>query len=151
MKEESWEQYARKTKYFGQWKNIEDVIDDLTGSGYLKALNPAHRTERHDRWKQENPNFPTDQEVLWASYDYEDYSGYAAVLFEKDGKLMEWGASHCSCRGLEEEDGKFIATETSWGALAMRDPLGLLHGSWARSPEAIETLRLLIKNKKDIK
>jgi hypothetical protein len=39
--------------------------------------------------------------ILLASYTYEDYSGDAFVLFEKDGKLFEVNGSHCSCYGLE--------------------------------------------------
>ncbi len=39
--------------------------------------------------------------VLYASYEYEDYSGSAFVLFERNGKLYEVNGSHCSCYGLE--------------------------------------------------
>lgn len=39
--------------------------------------------------------------VLFAYYSYENYSGYAWVLFEKNGKLYETSGSHCSCYGLE--------------------------------------------------
>lgn len=40
--------------------------------------------------------------ILFASYTYEDYSGNAFVLFEKDGQLYEVNGSHCSCWGLTE-------------------------------------------------
>lgn len=40
-------------------------------------------------------------EVLIASYSYEDYSGYAYVLYRKDGQFFETSGSHCSCYGLE--------------------------------------------------
>lgn len=42
-----------------------------------------------------------DCRVLFAWYNYEDYSGEAFVLFERDGKLYEVHGSHCSCYGLE--------------------------------------------------
>lgn len=42
-------------------------------------------------------------EVIVASYTYEDYSGRAYVLFERDGKLFEVHGSHCSCYGLEDQ------------------------------------------------
>ncbi len=41
--------------------------------------------------------------ILIASYTYENYSGDAFVLFEKDGKLYEVAGGHCSCHGLEEQ------------------------------------------------
>ena len=41
--------------------------------------------------------------ILIASYTYENYSGAAIVLLEKDGKLFEVTGGHCSCHGLEEQ------------------------------------------------
>lgn len=63
--------------------------------------------------------FPTDNEILYAGYEYQDYSGSAFVLYERDGKLYEVNGSHCSCYGLE---GQWRPEETSWAALAMREP-----------------------------
>jgi hypothetical protein len=56
----------------------------------------------------------TDGEVLLAIYSYEDYSGSAYLLYERDGKLYEVFDSHCSCYGLENWEPE----ETSWTALA---------------------------------
>ena len=39
--------------------------------------------------------------LLAAAYTYEDYSGSAYVLFERDGKLWCVNGGHCSCYGLE--------------------------------------------------
>lgn len=64
----------------------------------------------------------TDENILFAVYTYEDYSGKAFVLFEKDGKLYEVNGSHCSCNGLE---GQWQPEETSVEALKFR----LLKGS----------------------
>lgn len=55
--------------------------------------------------------------VLLALYQYEDYSGDAIVIYEKDGKLFEVNGGHCSCNGLE---GQWKPEETSWEALAIR-------------------------------
>lgn len=43
-----------------------------------------------------------DKEIILAYYDYEDYSGYATVIF-KDSNDIFWevNGSHCSCYGLE--------------------------------------------------
>lgn len=41
--------------------------------------------------------------ILFAFYDYEDYSGDAFILFEKEGNLYEINAGHCSCFGLEDQ------------------------------------------------
>jgi len=42
-----------------------------------------------------------DVKILYASYNYEDYSGSTFVLFKRNGKLYEVHGSHCSCYGLE--------------------------------------------------
>lgn len=39
--------------------------------------------------------------ILFAWYEYEDYSGVAFVLFRQNRKLYEVYGSHCSCYGLE--------------------------------------------------
>lgn len=39
--------------------------------------------------------------ILFAWYEYEDYSGHAFVLFRQNRKLYEVYGSHCSCYGLE--------------------------------------------------
>ena len=41
--------------------------------------------------------------ILFASYTYEGYEGYATVIFERNGKLYENFGSHCSCYGLEDQ------------------------------------------------
>lgn len=70
--------------------------------------------------------------VLLAFYEYEDYSGYAFVLFERDGLLYEVNGSHCSCYGLE---GQWEPEETSVDALRHRIVEGSLgsgyHGDFA--------------------
>lgn len=42
--------------------------------------------------------------ILFAGYEYEDYSGSADVIyFGRDGKLYHVSGSHCSCYGLEDQ------------------------------------------------
>lgn len=56
-------------------------------------------------------------EILFAAYTYEDYSGDAVVLAQKDGKLFEVHGGHCSCYGLE---GQWECEEVSGDALLKR-------------------------------
>lgn len=65
---------------------------------------------QEDRWK-------SIDEVLLASYTYEDYSGDAFVLFRKGDKLYEVNGGHCSCYGLE---GQWEPEETNVEALRHR-------------------------------
>lgn len=46
---------------------------------------------------------PTTERILIAEYEPGDYSGSAAVFFEKDGEFYELYGSHCSCYGLENQ------------------------------------------------
>lgn len=61
-------------------------------------------------------SYPTDSQILYASYDTPPYEGDAFVIFTKDGKLYEVHGAHCSCYGLE---GQWEPEETSWQAIAM--------------------------------
>jgi hypothetical protein len=55
--------------------------------------------------------------ILFASYNYANYSGDAFVLFEQDGKLFEVNGGHCSCYGLE---GQWEPEETTIEAIKYR-------------------------------
>jgi hypothetical protein len=59
--------------------------------------------------------------ILLAYYSYEDYSGLAFVLFEKNGKLYEVNGSHCSCDGLGRQ---WDPEETNIEALRYRTEEG---------------------------
>lgn len=56
-------------------------------------------------------------DIIVAFYTYECYSGYAFVLYRKDGKLYEVNAYHCSCYGLRDWEPE----ETSKDALLKRN------------------------------
>ncbi len=79
---------------------------------------------------------PTDRQILFAVYSYEDYSGAAFCLFKIGKTLYEAHCSHCSCNGLDYWDPE----ETSWEALAMRPNNG-----WGQ--EADKYLQNLVKTK----
>lgn len=93
---------AMSERYFGRFANLSEVRE---------AFEP-----------RQDDNFPSDEEVLFASYDGGSHEGYALVVWQRDGKLYEVNASHCSCYGL---DGKWDPEETSLDALRIRDPYGL--------------------------
>jgi hypothetical protein len=44
-----------------------------------------------------------DGTVIFAAYEYEDYSGSAEVIFVHDGKFFMAQGGHCSCNGLEDQ------------------------------------------------
>ena len=107
----------------------------------------------HDRWygyrdnqtpSHEKPEFQ-GIDVLFASYEYEDYQGDAFVLFRKDGKLYEVNGGHCSCYGLE---GQWEPEETTIEALEHRLKEGNLgSSSYGPNPFAFELTVQLQKMK----
>lgn len=58
-------------------------------------------TDKESVSNQFAENLADNVNILFAWYEYEDYSGYAEVIFEQDGVLYEVSGSHCSCYGLE--------------------------------------------------
>lgn len=103
-------------KYYGHWaERVEVAADFEVGSGSRYGRDPF--VPAHD--------FPTDEEILLASYATGSYDGDAFVLFERDGKLYEVHGSHCSCHGLE---GQWDPEETNWPALHMRNQGYMLDG-----------------------
>src|ERR1035438_8964611 len=63
------------------------------------------------------PEFPTEEEVMFASYGGGSYEGDATLVWNRDGKFYESTGAHCSCYGLE---GQFSAEETTLEALAAK-------------------------------
>lgn len=90
-------------KYFANWKSRENLIADFFYSYGKDAVAP--------------PDFPTDDQIIFAAYGTPSYEGYAFVVYEQDGQLFEVNASHCSCFGLEDQ---WAPEDTSWKALAAR-------------------------------
>lgn len=57
----------------------------------------------------------SDENIEYALYTNEDYSGAAVVVFtNNEGELMVVEGGHCSCYGLE---GQWIPQKTSWSML----------------------------------
>lgn len=66
--------------YFGLFSNAEDVFSNYgVGEEQQEGI-----------------------DIIFAEYEYEEYSGSSLVIFIKDGKLYEVNGSHCSCNGLED-------------------------------------------------
>ena len=85
-----------------------------------------------------------DGVILFAVYEYEDYSGSAEVVFVRDGRFFHVSGSHCSCYGLE---GQWEPEEMPVEALkhVILQGYGLLRdlaGPLANTLEYIETLNL---------
>lgn len=101
---------SETTKRYFNWFN--------TGLGSVRSAfeKGEYDCETGECKKLELEGFPTDEQVVFASYDG-DYDGHAVVLFERDGKLLEVQGSHCSCNGLE---GDWKPNEVTWDALKLR-------------------------------
>jgi len=118
--------------YLHGWETAEDVIESFEGT----------------RWSEESSPPIADKdniEILLASYTYEDYSGYAFVLYREksSGILYEVNGSHCSCYGLE---GQWSPEETNIKVLRHRlteGSLGSYYGSNEYTNELISVLDAL--------
>jgi hypothetical protein len=82
--------------------------------------------------------------ILLASYTYQDYSGTAFILYEKDGKYFEVNAGHCSCYGLE---GQWETEEADLKELQNRANASK---SWEMSDYKTELLAILGDLLKDL-
>jgi hypothetical protein len=91
-------------KYIGRWSNWADMrLDWFPEYPWAKEAAPQ--------------DFPTDEQIVFASYGGGSYDGDAMVVYERDGALYEVNGGHCSCYGLE---GQWKPDETSREALRMR-------------------------------
>jgi hypothetical protein len=92
-----------------------------TIKGFLRTLRvtPIYVdlfSSREDVFNQFAKGDEPDIQILYANYNYEDYSGYAVVLYYRKStkKYYETYGSHCSCYGLEdqwERDEEIVAEE----------------------------------------
>lgn len=116
-------------KYFDNWSSREGVLEDFAGYEYVDGKRVVNHI----------PDFPTDEEILFAVYSYGDYSGSAMVLFRAGDRLFEVSGGHCSCYGIE---GDWSPGEVTWDALALR-PLDTYAYDYYPS-EAVDRLKALI-------
>lgn len=72
---------------------------------------------------------PPEEQIVYAGYTYESYSGDAIVVFVSDGKWYENHDGHCSCYGLEN----WSPEETTPEAILMRP-----REDWPGLREAVE-------------
>lgn len=92
-----------------------------TLKGFLKALRvtPIYAGDfanRADVFGSFAKADDSDIQLLYTSYEYEDYSGYAVVIYYRKStkKYYEAYGSHCSCYGLEGQwdgDEEIVAEE----------------------------------------
>lgn len=75
---------------------------------------------------------PPEDDIVYAGYTYEDYTGSALIVFTKDGEWWENNDGHCSCYGLEE----WAPEKTSREALLMRQGWPGLHEALDERPAA---------------
>lgn len=92
------------SKYYDEWTDRDFVVDSY------------------------GEDTPLENEILYAGYTYEDYSGAALVVFHRNGKLSENNDYHCSCYGLE----RWQPEETVAEALLRRKGWPGLHEAMAR-------------------
>lgn len=97
----------------------------------MKAIYLERWSDKQDVANDFSVELGKDIHILVACYTYEDYSGNAFVLFEKDNKLFEVNGSHCSCNGLE---GQWEPEEVSHAELKHRVKEGNL-GRWFAGSE----------------
>lgn len=129
--------------FLNDWKDggFIDMVGDFDDIHLTKAeyeateapyANVAYWLEKKAKMKAalEDPKWQ-GIEVLLASYNYEDYSGDAFVLFRRDGKLWRVDGGHCSCMGLE---GQWEPTETDIELLRHELDNGTLgHSGWTEN------------------
>jgi hypothetical protein len=102
----------QKPVYLEIWNDKDDVMKDFEQLNYsLQSVNKNIL----ERWKK--------IKILFAFYEYADYSGNAWVLFLQDGKLYEVNGGHCSCYGLE---GQWDPEPTTLKDIAFR----IKNGNW---------------------
>ena len=128
------------SKYLEIFTDKERVFEKFEGKTWDYDSNCETRDER-----PEYPIVDKDINILLAFYEYEDYSGSAFVLFEKNGKLFEVNGGHCSCYGLE---GQWNPEETTKEALLHRIKEGKLgYDTWSEKnsfkDELLEVLNSL--------
>ena len=112
----------QKPVYLHSWSGKDDVINDFEHvslrpkSFWDSSIWDDFIPEEERRKTRDKP-----VNILFASYNVDNWVGDAFVLFEENGDLFEVNASHCSCYGLE---GQFDPERTDLESLRYR----LVHG-----------------------
>lgn len=116
--------------FLNDWATSEEVFMDFEDTRWRDDIQHAVQNKE-------------DVEILLASYTYENYSGYAFVLYrdKTDGKLYEVNGSHCSCYGLE---GQWSPEDTTVEVLRHRLERGNLGRDYDGRNEFAEELALVL-------
>ena len=139
----------QKPVMLANWKHPNDAIFDFFGlyidnDAYTAPSAPYSNVSYWLEKKAAADKVLADNagvHILFGYYSYEDYSGYAYVLFEQDGKLYEVNGGHCSCNGLEDQ---WEPEETDLNVLAKRlndGKLGLGYTGYGHANEFANELR----------
>jgi hypothetical protein len=105
-------------KYFGGFRSVDEIHDEFA----------AYANSGYSGPREQLPEFPTENEILFAAYEGGSYEGDAEVLYERDGKLFEVQGGHCSCNGLE---GQWNPIETDWKTINLRPRDGSFLSSYS--------------------
>ena len=93
-----------ESKKFGVIAEFENIYlsEDEYKASECPMRNKEYWLEKKSEMDRALENYK-DVNILFAYYNYEDYSGKAWVLFEENGNLYEVDGGHCSCYGLENQ------------------------------------------------
>lgn len=92
------------SKYYDEFKDRQSILDQTNYGAKL----------------------PSEDEIVYAGYTYEDYSGSALIVFVRDGQWYENNDGHCSYFGLE-----------GWGPEATLPEAVLKYTHWPGLAEAV--------------
>ena len=135
--------------YLHDWTDKVDLVGDFEqiymNKQEYESETPPYKNEKYWLENKARMNVALDKyknvNILFASYNYENYSGEAWVLFEQNGKLYEVNGSHCSCYGLE---GQWEPEETTLEVLEYRLTKGTFgNDSWSENNFREELLKFL--------
>jgi hypothetical protein len=97
----------QKPVYLNDWEDKFSLIADfncvyITKTEYEAEQSPYPYEENWLKEKMKKALLEwSDINILFASYNCGNWEGEAWVLLEKEGKLFEVNAQHCSCYGVE--------------------------------------------------
>ena len=99
----------QKPVYLKEWKDKFNLIADfeciyLTKAEYEAEQSPYPDEEDWLKLKEKMKKALlkwSDINILFTNYSCENCEGKAWILLEKEGKLFEVNAEHCSCYGVE--------------------------------------------------
>lgn len=110
---------AQEPVYLHNWSEKFDVVASfeeiyMSKAEYVGEAPSRYRNLEYFQEKKAKMNRAlcdyANVNILFATYNTENWSGHAFVLFERDGSLYEVNGSHCSCYGLEGQWSEELVT-----------------------------------------